>query len=120
MNRFKKEAKKKHDEARVGLSPEEIEILDQKEAELNKIEDLAHKIHIERFPEEYDFMYDDHVDANRRERGENPMSKEYIDRIKEKRAALGVSPLSSSGMSKSDDTRDMCVEKAEKIISAAD
>ena len=116
MNRFKKEEKRKRDEARKGLSQKDIEILDKKEEEHNKISELTRNIHIERFPEEYDFMYDDHVDANQRDRGINPMSKEYIDRIKAKRAALGVSPLSESGMSISDDTMAMCIEEAKRTI----
>jgi hypothetical protein len=117
MNRFKKEAKRKRDETRKGLSPKEIVILDKKEEEDNKISELARKIHIKRFPEEYDFMYDDHVDSNQRDIGINPMSKEYVDRIKEKREALGVSPLSESGMSISDDTMALCFEEAKKMIS---
>ena len=119
MNRFKKEEKRKRDEAREGLSAKEIEILDRKEAELKKIEKLARQIHIEKFPEEYDFMYDSISDANEREMGKNPMSKEYIDRIKLKREAMGVSPLSESGMSISNDTKDMCIEEATKVISAS-
>ena len=120
MNRFKRESKRKRDEARKGLSPEEIEILDKKESELNKIKKLAHKIHIEKYPEEYDFMYDSISDSNDREMGINPMSQEYIDRIKEKRAALGVSPLSESGLPISDDTMALCVEEAKMMISAAE
>ena len=116
MNRFKKEAIRKHDEARAGLSPEEIEILDKKEAELNKISELARKIHIERFPEEYDHMYDSISDANERSMGRNPMSKEYIERINAKRAASGVSQLSKSGMATSDDTMVLCIEEAEMMI----
>ena len=118
MNRRKKEQKKKRDKARQGLSPEQMEILDKKEAELNEIRELARKIHIERFEEEYDFMLDSISDANERAMGKNPMSKEYIEKINAKRAALGVSPLSKSGMPTSDDTRDMCFKKAEKLISA--
>jgi hypothetical protein len=116
MNRFKKEQKRKRDEARKGLSPEKIEILDKKEAKLNEIRELARKIHIKRFPEEYDFMYDSISDANERAMGKNPMSKEYIERINAKRAALGVSRLSESGMSTSDDTMDICFKEAEKLI----
>ena len=48
------------------------------------------KRNIERFPEEYDFMYDSISDANEREMGRNPMSKEYIEKINQKRAVLGV------------------------------
>jgi hypothetical protein len=95
LNRWKKEQQRKRDKARQGLSPEQIEILDKREAEQNKIEELARKIHIEIFPEEYDFMLDSISDANERAMGKNPMSKEYIERINAKRAALGVSPLSN-------------------------
>ena len=120
MNRFKKEEKRKRDEARKGLSAKEIEILDKKDEEDNKIIELARKIHIERFSEEYDFMYDSNVDANERDRGINPMSKEYIEKINKKRAALGVSPLSESGMPISDDTMALCIEEAKKIIKQSD
>ena len=120
MNRWKKEHKRKRNEARKGLSPEQIEIMDKKDAELNKIRELARKIHIERYPEEYDFMYDSISDANERAMGKNPMSKEYIERINAKRAALDVSPLSKSGMPTSDDTRDMCFKEAQKLISASE
>jgi hypothetical protein len=120
MNRFKKEEKIKLDDARKGLSEKEIEILDKKEEEGNRIKELSRKIHRERFSEEYDFMYDSNVDANDRDRGINPMSKEYIERINKKREALGVSPLSESGMSISDDTMDLCIEEAKKIIKHSD
>jgi hypothetical protein len=120
MNRFKREAKRKHDEARKGLSPEEIDILDKKEAELNKIEELARKIHIEKYPEEYDFMYDSISDANERSMGINPMSREYIEKVRKKRAALGVSQLSESGMPTSNDTMRLCIQEAEKMISAVE
>ena len=120
MNRFKKEEKRKRDEAWKGLSAKEIEILDKNEEEENKISELARKIHAERFSEEYDFMYDSNVDANERARGINPMSKEYIERINKKREAEGVSPLSESGMSTSDDTMDLCIEEAKKIIKQSD
>ena len=116
MNRFKKEEKRKRDEARKGRSPEEVEILDNKEEEENEIRELARKIHIERFSEEYDFMYDSISDANERDMGINPMSKEYIEETDKRRASLGVSPLSESGMSISDDTMDLCIEEATKII----
>jgi hypothetical protein len=116
MNRFKKEEKRRRDEARKGLSAEQIEILDRKEEEDNKISELARKIHVEKFPEEYDFMYDDGVDANERAKGRNPMRKEYIDKINKKRAAMGVSPLSESGMPISEDTMALCIEEAKKML----
>lgn len=115
MNRFKKEKKRKHDEARSGLTQEQIDALDNQEAETQAIEELARKIHAEKFSEEYDFMYDSNVDANDRENGINPMSQEYIDEINKKRATLKVTPLSENGYATLDDSMLLCIEEA-KII----
>lgn len=49
------------------------------------------------FGEEWDFMMDSGVDFTARSKGENPMSDSYTDRVNRKRAAFGVSPLSSNG-----------------------
>lgn len=49
-------------------------------------------------------MGDDTADAKAKRRGPNPMSEEYIRKIAEKRESLGVSPLTKSGMSQSQDT----------------
>ena len=97
---------------------EQIEALDRKEEKNKKIEELAQKIHAEKFPEEYDFMYDSISDANDRKNGKNPMNKESIDRVNNKRAILGVSPLSESGMSTSTDTMALCIEEAKKSASS--
>jgi hypothetical protein len=113
---FKKEEKRKHNEARKGLTEEQIAFLDGEDEESKKIEELARKIHAEKFPEEYDFMYDSLPDANDRKRGINPMSAEYVEKIEQKRSDLGVSPLSESGMPTSDDTLKLCLEEATKII----
>lgn len=43
-------------------------------------------------------MYDDNVDARRRRLGENPMRKEYQEKVNAKRVSLGFKPLSSDGM----------------------
>ena len=115
MNRFKKEEKRKHDEALSGLTQEQTDALDRQDAETQAIEELARKIHAEKFPEEYDFMYDSNVDANDRENGINPMSQQYIDEINEKRAGLKVSPLSENGYATSDDSMLLCIEEAKKI-----
>jgi len=53
------------------------------------------KIHADLFPEEYDFMYDDHVDAKLRMQGVNPMSKDYMERVNKRRVKGGFSPLDS-------------------------
>lgn len=120
MNRFKTEQIRKRYDARKGLSPEDIEIFDKQDSELNKICELARKIHIERFPEEYDFMLDSISDSNVRSMGKNPMNREYVERIKAKRTALGVSQLSQSGLPTSSDTMDFCIEEAKMMISTAE
>lgn len=58
---------------------------------------LVKKLHDMLFSEEYDFMYDSYADARDRDEGINPMSKEYQEEVKEKRAELldekQISPL---------------------------
>lgn len=91
---------------RVDQALEKKELLD------TKVDDLAREIHSKKFSEEYDFMYD----ANDRHKRINPMSKEHIEKINKKRINLGVSPLSESGERTSDDTFQLCVKEAKKII----
>lgn len=117
MNRTKKEEIKKYNEARKGKLPEEIARLNLMEEYGEEIETLTRKLHSEKFPEEYDFMYDELSDMRMRKAGRNPMSREYIERIRIKRMNLGVSQLSESGMAVSDDTMQLCRREAEKIIS---
>jgi len=114
MNRLKKEEIRKRNEARKGLSLADIAALDHKEEIEKQIKLLADDIHIEKFPEEYDFMYDSSVDAGDRKKGINPMSKDYVDEINSKRLALGATALSESGMPTSNDTMAICVEEAKK------
>lgn len=102
--------------ARTGLSQDQIDALDLEEENRRKVSNLARKIHVARFPEEYDFMYDSNWDLHDRKNGKNPMSQEYIDEITKKRADLGVSQLSESGMPVSSDTMELCIEEAKKII----
>lgn len=116
MNRLKKEEMRKHEEARKGLSEDEILAVDLEDEINKKIEDLAKTIHVEKFPEEYDFMYDSSVDAKDRARGISPMRQEYIEKIAKKRSELGVTQLSASGMSVSDDTYQQCLEEAKLQI----
>jgi len=112
MNRYKKEEKKKYDEARKGLTKEEIITQDLKDEISEKIRSRARAIHIEKFPEEYDMIGDSSIDANERARGINPMSQEYIDKINKKRKSVGVPPLSDNGVATSDITFQMCLEEA--------
>ncbi len=116
MNRTKKEEIRKYNEARKGKSPEEIARLNLMEEYEEEIEKLTRKLHSEKFPEEYDFMYDELSDMRMRKEGRNPMSREYIEQIRIKRMNLGVSQLSESGMAVSDDTMQLCRREAEKII----
>ena len=116
MNRYKKEMKRKHDEARKGLSKEKIAALDREDMIKENIEKLARQIHGERFSEEYDFTQDSIADAKDRRSGINPMSRGYIEKIRKKRVALGVSQLSENGMPISNDTRKLCENEARKQI----
>lgn len=116
MNRFKKEEKKRYDEKRKGLSDEQIAVLDMEELLKKSVDELARKIHIEKFPEEYDHMYDSHADVSDRSRGINPMNQEYILKVKRRRERLGVTQLSESGLSVSDDTFQLCIEEAKQKI----
>ena len=116
MNRFKKEEVIKYHEIRNGLSESAIKHLDLNESIKAEINELARSIHIEKFSEEYDHMYDDNVDCTRRGKGENPMSKEYIDRVNLKRKSEGVTPLSPAGMSVSDDSFKIAYAEAEAIV----
>ena len=54
-------------------------------------------MHMKLFPEEYDFIYDDSVDAARRRQGINPMSDEYVRQTDARRAALGFAAYSDTG-----------------------
>ena len=92
MNKYKKEAKRRYDEARKGLTPKEIEVLNRKEEQDKKINDKIEALHLETFPEEYDEIYDSIADAEDRSRGINPMSDEYIAEVNARRKKLGVYP----------------------------
>ena len=114
MNRFKKEEKKKREEARRGLTKEEIAKLDAEEALHEQILEETQKLHTEIFSEEYDFMYDSGVDANKRAMGISPVSEAYIEKMNRKREFLGVSPLDSTGMATSGDSWEKCLEFVKK------
>ena len=108
MNRYGKEEIKKHKAAREGLTLEQIQALDAQEMEKALISRLARKMHVSHFPEEYDWMYDEHVDSNARKKGENPMSDEYIEKTRKKRERQGVSPLKENGEASSNETMRLC------------
>jgi len=74
---------------------EEAKSYSQRYNELKNLGYSDAKIHSELFPEEYDFIYDDHVDAKLRKQGYNPMSQDYIAMVNERRVAGGFSSLDS-------------------------
>jgi len=106
----------KNKTAQKPLTTEQRHALDQQDAELKAIDELARKLHAARFPEEYDFMYDGIQDAEDRKKGINPMKADYIAKVEAKRSSQGVSPLSASGMATTSDTMAICRQEAKTII----
>ena len=105
MNRLKKEEVKKQKQLEKGLSDNQLELLQKIMNCRENFEKLHNSIHGILFPEEFDFMLDDNVDANLRKHGENPMSKDYQNKVNAKRQKLGLQPLSENGMCESDDSQ---------------
>ena len=119
MNRHKKEELRRRSQARSGLTTEQIAALDAKDLAARKLSDLASQIHREKFPEEYDFMYDSSWDAHDRKKGINPMRQEYIDAVNSRREALGVTQMTDAGMPVSSDSRDLCRKEAKRQLESA-
>ena len=63
--------------------------------DLNK-RDTVYKLHVELFPEDWDFFYDSSSDAKDRKQGINPMRSEYVALHDCKRASLGLPPVNPS------------------------
>lgn len=70
---------------------------DQRQTELDPTHQEARRLHVELFPEEYDFMYDSSVDAKERVRGINPMDSDYIKRTNLIRNKIGFKPFNVNG-----------------------
>lgn len=100
MNRMKREELKRYHEARKGLTPEEIAMVDAREAAEKAFDADLQRMHWRLFPEEYDFYGDEIVDVKLRNQGINPMSAEYIARTDARRSALGF-----AGYMANNDTR---------------
>lgn len=116
MNRTKKEALKKHNAEREGLTAQEIATLDAKDDLAVKVGEKTMQLHNILFSEEGDFHYDSVMEAGQRHRGINPMSTGYIERIRLRRAAMGIKPLTVSGMAQSDDSLELCQFVARKMV----
>lgn len=61
----------------------------QRQIRLDPVHQEARRLHIELFPEEYDFMLDSGVDSIKRGKGINPMSSDYVQRTNLRRQKLG-------------------------------
>ncbi len=77
MNRYEKEQRKKRARLLAGLNSDQIEFFETVEELRDRLYRFESKFHVTMFPEEYDYMYDDSVDAKARKRGENPMQESY-------------------------------------------
>ena len=71
----------------------------------------AEKLHLELFPEEYDFHYDSSVEAKERRRGKNPMSKEYTDFVNARRLSYDVTPLGVNGLPINSSSMQYCLNR---------
>ena len=77
-----------------------------------KIKD--HKeLHRQLFSEEYDYFGDSYSDARDRAAGKSPMNKDYQEKVRKKRALLGVDQLSESGMPMSELSLEFCKKEVE-------
>jgi hypothetical protein len=97
MNKWKKEESRKYHEKVKNMSIEDKKNYDFLLNIQSSFNSLVKELHVKLFSEEYDFMYDNNVDANRRRLGENPMSDEYINKTNKRRIKLGFLPLKEDG-----------------------
>ena len=116
MNRFRKEELRKHHEERAGLSSSDVDRMDNEDAVEIEVLELTKRIHIARFPEEYDHMYDSVSDARVRASGTNPMSDDYITEVNVRRTTVPVMPLSASGVATSSDSWEIAYIEADRLI----
>ena len=120
MNRVKKEEQLKNQEARKGKSVDEIAAIDAQDIINEQINKISKSLHVSLFPEEYDYMSDSNVDIRNRNKGINPMSTGYIQKIDDKRRVLGFSLLSSSGYATDNETLDFCLNVAKEAFNKND
>ena len=75
---------------------------------------LAKKLKAILFDEEWDMVCDSISESDDRKRGINPMNEEYIERVRQKREAFGVTNLNSAGLSVDDSATKFCEEVIRK------
>jgi len=112
----KERAKKYHQKVLAEIEQEEAGSYEQRYARLKSQGLSESEIHARLFPEEYDFMFDDHVDYKMRQQGGNPMSQSYTDKVNARRAAGGFAPVGDSG--DSSETMAWCNSQKEVIARA--
>jgi len=120
MNRMKKEEIRKYQQQCKGLNANQIDLLDEVLAVKKAITSLAYYLHVQLFSEETDFMYDNSHDAAVRKQGKNPMNQDYITKTNLKREKLGVKPLDSDGICRSNDSKKVSRKIADQLIRSQD
>ena len=82
--------------------------------------DPIRQLHVQLFPEEYDFHYDSNVEIKQREKGINPMSEAYQKEVNLRRKSMGVEPyMGSVGVSEGEgliSSQQFCRNKLQKSV----
>jgi len=79
----------------------------------NEITEQAKKLHMQLFPDEYQFMNDSIADASDRKFGINPVSQEYLNKVSIRRQRFGLSVLGKNGDAVAGESLELC----RKIVS---
>ncbi len=108
MNAAKKAYNRKILKETEGMSPEEKKKYMLAEEKKKELEKRARDLEFQLFPENYDQVYDSLSDSKMRQQGKNPMSAEYIAKVNECRAKLGVTPLGENGLPVDNSTLEYC------------
>jgi len=116
MNRLKKERIRLHNAARANKFAEQIADINSQDKLNEEIEKFSRKLHLEKFPEEYDFQFDNFSEyIDRIYKNINPMGQDYIDKINKIRVSKGFLPLAQNCMSQNQETMKFCIESAKKL-----
>lgn len=110
MNRFRKEEKRKLAEDVGELSEVSGEYVSNPCANPEFLRKVM-ILHLELFPEEYDFIQDSGADLKMRKQGASPMSQDYLNHVNFRRASLGVPKISGIKIGVADESWDFCMKK---------
>lgn len=111
MSRYKQEAKQKYINKTKNMSAEDKSNYDLLLTLQDSFDHLVNKLHTALFPEEYDFIYDEIADSQQRQKGENPMHQDYIEKANAKRVKLGFLPLTQNGYAQDGDATKIYCKK---------